>query len=73
MNSLPPAFFIHRKICKEGWPFNHSYLEAIFETIFGSERRFRHDWANGSLLGVKRKWQDANDNGSETSDEDEDG
>ncbi|KAG1165548.1 hypothetical protein G6F36_013300 [Rhizopus arrhizus] len=52
--------------------FAHKYLDAILETVFGSERRFRHDWANGSLLGIKRKRQDDNNDGSESSDADDD-
>ncbi|OAD77126.1 hypothetical protein PHYBLDRAFT_68062 [Phycomyces blakesleeanus NRRL 1555(-)] len=51
--------------------FAHKYLDAILETIFGSDENFKQDWANGTLLpGSKRKR--ANELKEENNDEDND-
>ncbi|KAI9308178.1 hypothetical protein BJ944DRAFT_260724 [Cunninghamella echinulata] len=50
--------------------FAHKYLDVILETIFGSERRFKQDWANGSLLGNKRKLECLDSSNDEENDND---
>ncbi|KAF7727354.1 hypothetical protein EC973_007663 [Apophysomyces ossiformis] len=53
--------------------FAHKYLDVILETVFGSDKRFKHDWANGSLPGSKRKRQQCDSNAdNEGADDDDD-
>ncbi|RCH85188.1 hypothetical protein CU098_008587, partial [Rhizopus stolonifer] len=46
------------------------YLDPILETVFGSDKRLKQDWANGALLPTSKSKRNENDNNGTVNDGD---
>ncbi|KAG1148622.1 hypothetical protein G6F37_003214 [Rhizopus arrhizus] len=51
--------------------FVYRYVDVLLDAIFGSESRFKDDWANGSLLRSRPQQNSNEDTSSNSSDDDE--